>query len=172
MIRDLRGHTDSVWYADFSPDGRRIVSASRDGTAKVWDAETGAMVSEFVGHATGVVYARFFPDGRRVLSADNDHRAYIWDSQTARIEQTFEFIHLPARLSPDGHYLFAGTEVWDIAAGQIIKILDGEAKDLQCLALSPDGSLLLTSESEGLTKVWKVREHILKPAEIEDFEMY
>jgi len=171
-VRDLRGHTDSVWYADFSPDGRRIVSASRDGTAKVWDTETGAIVSDFVVHATGVVYARFFPDGRRVLSADNDHRAYIWDAQTARIEQTFDSIHLPARLSPDGHCLFAGTEVWDIASGQIIKILDGEAKDLQCLALSPDGSLLLTSESEGLTKVWKVREHILKPAEIEDFEMY
>ncbi len=171
-VRDLRGHTDSVWYADFSPDGRRIVSASRDGTAKVWDTETGAIVSDFVVHATGVVYARFFPDGRRVLSADNDHRAYIWDAQTARIEQTLESIHLPARLSPDGQYLFAGTEVWDIAAGQIIKTLDGEAKDLQCLALSPDGSLLLTSESEGLTKVWKVREHILKPAGIEDFEMY
>ncbi len=171
-VRDIRGHTDSVWYADFSPDGRRIVSASRDATAKVWDAETGAMVSDFVGHATGVVYARFFPDGRRVLSADNDHRAYIWDTNTARIEQTFDSIHLPARLSPDGHYLFAGTEVWDIAAGQIIKILDGAAKDLLCLALSPDGSMLLTSESEGLTKVWDVQEHILKPMGIEEFDMY
>lgn len=127
------------------------------------------MVSSFIGHATGVVYAAFFPDNRRVLSAGNDHCAYIWDAETAQVEKTLENIHLPARLSPDGKYLFAGSEVWDIEAGAVIRALDNAAQDLSCLTLSPDGTMLLTSEFNGFTKVWNVQKHIIKPAGIEKF---
>ena len=38
----LEGHTDGVWSAAFSPDGKRIVTASKDGTARLWDAADGA----------------------------------------------------------------------------------------------------------------------------------
>lgn len=36
-IRTLEGHTSYVYYASFSPDGKRIVSASLDKTIRIWD---------------------------------------------------------------------------------------------------------------------------------------
>ena len=55
----------------FSPDGRRIASASWDGTVKVWDAATGRETLTLRGH-TDSFGAAFSPDGRRIASASED----------------------------------------------------------------------------------------------------
>ena len=60
----LKGHTGSVWSASFSPDGSRIVTGSRDKTAKVWDAKTGAELLTLKGHTGGVVRRRSARTGR------------------------------------------------------------------------------------------------------------
>jgi WD40 repeat protein len=57
------GHSNAIHSAAFSPDGRRIVSASQDSTVKVWDAETGMEVRTFSGHTGNVNSAAFSPDG-------------------------------------------------------------------------------------------------------------
>ena len=54
----------TVWTAAFSPDGRRVVTASRDTTARVWDAEKGTLLRELRGHQNGLSTAAFSPDGR------------------------------------------------------------------------------------------------------------
>jgi WD40 repeat protein len=59
----LRGHQDRVVSAGFSADGKRIVTASRDGTARIWDAQTGKPLQVLEGHACGVGMAQFTPDG-------------------------------------------------------------------------------------------------------------
>jgi len=172
LVRDFEGHGNNVKYAEFSPDDRRIVSASLDGTAKVWDVASGNIVADFTIHNASVEYAAFFPDGERVLSIGKDRRALIWNVETTQVEKTLENLHFPAKLSPDGRHLFAGSEVWDIETGQIIKILDDFAQDYACLTLSPDGTQLLTSEEKGLTKIWNVPDHILKLSGIEHFRVY
>ena len=64
--------------AAFSPDGSRIVTASADRTARVWDAQTGAALTSFSGHTNQVVTASFSPDGSRVVTASVDRTARIW----------------------------------------------------------------------------------------------
>ena len=77
--RALKGHDEAVCSAAFSPDGKRVVTASEDNTARVWDAETGAELAALKGHADVVNSAAFSPDGKRVVTASSDNTARIWD---------------------------------------------------------------------------------------------
>src|SRR5687768_16046484 len=53
LAHTLRGHDWSIRTATFSPDGRRILTASYDGTACMWDADSGKPVAKFIGHERG-----------------------------------------------------------------------------------------------------------------------
>jgi WD40 repeat protein len=77
----LKGHTGSVRAASFSADGTRIVTASSDGTARVWDAKSGAEVLTLKGHTSLVTAASFSPDGTRIVTGSHDGTANVWDSR-------------------------------------------------------------------------------------------
>ena len=65
----LAGHTGLVNSAAFSPDGKRIVTASWDKTARVWDADDGRGADPLIGHKAWVHSAAFSPDGKRIVTA-------------------------------------------------------------------------------------------------------
>ena len=68
----------------YSPDGRRIASASGDGTVKVWDAATGQETLTLKGHTGGVYGVAYSPDGRRIASASCDQTVKVWDAGTGQ----------------------------------------------------------------------------------------
>jgi tRNA A-37 threonylcarbamoyl transferase component Bud32 len=76
----LRGHTNPVSSASFSPDGSRIVTGSWDRTAKVWDAQSGTEVLTLTGHTERVDSASFSPDGSRIVTGSVDETAKVWDA--------------------------------------------------------------------------------------------
>ena len=79
----LKGHDGAVYSAAFSPDGKRIVTASGDKTARIWDAATGKPIGEpLTGHDGSVSSAAFSPDGKRIVTASEDKTARIWDAAT------------------------------------------------------------------------------------------
>jgi hypothetical protein len=74
------GHTaDVVWIA-FSPNGRRIATASYDRTVKIWDPATGREVFTLRGHSAGVISLAFSPNGNRLVSGGIDDAARVWDA--------------------------------------------------------------------------------------------
>ena len=76
--RVLSGHKDRVFSAVFPPDGRRVVTASLDKTARIWDPATGRELFKLAGHENAVLSAAFSPDGSRVVTARSDTTARVW----------------------------------------------------------------------------------------------
>ena len=78
MLATLQGHTGEVWHAAFSPDGRWIVTASDDKTARVWNAANGQVLATLQGHTDVVWHAAFSPDGQRIVTASSDNTARVY----------------------------------------------------------------------------------------------
>jgi WD40 repeat protein/tRNA A-37 threonylcarbamoyl transferase component Bud32 len=76
----LKGHTRSISDVVFSPDCRRIATASDDRTIKIWDASTGREVLTLRGHTAGVNCIAFSPDGRKLASGGIDTLVFVWDA--------------------------------------------------------------------------------------------
>ena len=74
----LEGHTDPVYGVAFAPDGKRIVTASKDNTVRVWDAATGKELLKLEGHTGSLIGVAFAPDGQRIVTASDDKTARVW----------------------------------------------------------------------------------------------
>ena len=119
----LRGHTSWINTAAFSFDGKRIVSASDDGTVRIWDAQTGKPNGDpLKGHTNCVISAAFSPDGKRIVSASLDQTVRIWDVQTGMpigdpLKGHTECVN-SAAFSPDGKRIVSASSdftsrIWD-----------------------------------------------------------
>jgi WD40 repeat protein len=81
----LWAHKDAVTHVEFSPDGKSVLTASQDGTARVWDAVTGEpRFDQPLAHKGPINHAAFSPDGLRVLTGSADKTARLWDAVTGR----------------------------------------------------------------------------------------
>jgi WD40 repeat protein len=84
----LKGHTDTVGSMAFSPDGKRLVSASSDRTARIWNLETRQTEHILKGHEHRVVGVAFSPDGKRLVTASYDRTARVWLVESGKCQAT------------------------------------------------------------------------------------
>jgi WD40 repeat protein len=74
----LRGHSGAVYDVAYSPDGKRLATASSDHTAKVWDAESGKALLTLRGHSGYVWGVAYSPDGKRLATASEDGTVQVY----------------------------------------------------------------------------------------------
>ena len=116
-------HDSYIFSAQFGPNGRRVVTASKDGTARIWDALTGDAIGEPMQSNEAVYAAEFSPDGRRVVTASADKTARLWDAATGKAmgePMKHDDEVASARFSPDGNRVVTASwdtaRVWDVAS--------------------------------------------------------
>ena len=110
----------------FSPDGRTVLTGSRDKTARLWDVATGRPIGQPLVHQGFVEAVAFSPDGKTVLTGSFDRTARLWDVATGRpIGQPLVhqgFVEAVA-FSPDGKTVLTGSfdhtaRLWDAITGR------------------------------------------------------
>lgn len=89
-IRRLEGHADKILSVAFSADGKRFVTTSADRTAKLWDTESGSLISTLSGHNGSVLSAAFNREGNLIVTSSSDKTAKVWEAETGRLLTTLE----------------------------------------------------------------------------------
>jgi hypothetical protein len=137
VLHTLIGHTADVVGLAFSPDGRRIATASFDRTLKLWDTATGREVFTLRG-PTGWLALAFSPDGHRIVSGGIDYTARIWDAtplpaellqaQDTHYRQKREAFGELVRTTEDTQRAenLARNGQWDLAAAAFGKLVEQE----------------------------------------------
>jgi tetratricopeptide (TPR) repeat protein len=153
-----------VFSATYSPDGSRIVTASDDRTAKVWDARTGTETLS-LKHRSRVQSATYSPDGTRIVTASVDKTARVWHARTGAEIFTLKghigFVS-SATYSPNGTRIATASEdktakVWDAGTGAELFTLKGHTDVVSSASFSPDGTRIVTASWDGTAKVWDAR---------------
>ncbi len=158
----LVGHEARVLSAQFSPNGRSIVTASADNTARVWNAATGKQITLLRGHEGEVTSAQFSPDSKSIVTASADKTARVWDAATGKQITLFrghEDRVLDAQFSPDGKSIVTtsadkSARVWDAATGKQIALLSGHKDYVYTAQFSPDGESIVTVGADNTARMW------------------
>ena len=160
----LAKHQDGVTSACYSPDGKRIVTASWDETAMVWDVATGACLATLPGHGGEVVGAQFNPAGTRILMASRGRTAQVWDAITSKSLVTlspYEGGITSAQFSPEGTRIATTSldnvvRIWDPVTGKRLATFAGHGAGVTSVQFNPTATRIVTTSEDHSAQVWDV----------------
>lgn len=157
-ITNLR-HNGPIYSAVFSPDGTRILTASEDGIAKIWDLK-GNVLAE-VKHDARVMSGVFSPDGSRILTISWDKTVKLWDMKgTLLLDLKHDWIVSTGAFSYDGQQILTAsrdgkTRIWSLD-GKVLSMLPYD-KIVSSAVFSTDNQRLLTAGWDKTVKVWDIK---------------
>ena len=162
LARVFTGHDSAVRSAVFSSDNDRILTASYDGTARLWDGQTGTLIYPLEGHGGQVYTAVFSGDGDRILTASSDGTARLWNARTGTLIHTLEGhgdqVYTAVFSSDNDRILTASLDgtarLWDAQTAAPIHALEGHGDPILSAGFSSGGDRILTASSDRTARLW------------------
>jgi WD40 repeat protein len=171
--KDLTGHLAGITTLLFSQDGQRLISSSRDNTARLWnvsEADPSASSTVLRGHEAEIRIAALSPDGNLLATGSRDNTIRLWDlahdpNQDVTVLRGHDDTIFALAFSPDGRALVTASDdgtarLWNLDGGDqsdgTALFQDGTGWVTK-LAYSPDGHFLASSQADGFTRLWDLR---------------
>lgn len=168
----INGHFKDIFTVEFSPDGKSVITASKDNTVRVWDVACGKCTTVITGGSDYHTSASYSPDGKNIALASRDNFIHIVDSSTGKEIRRLDgqsFIVESVTYSPNGLRLASVSrddilQVWDIEKGESIFKHKGNygiwgpkynSNRLSSLIFSPDGSSILIPHNDKI-QIWNI----------------
>jgi WD40 repeat protein len=174
---ELGGHTGAINSAVYAPDGKQVLTASEDGTVRLWDVVTMKVLRVYRGHTGGVTRALYLADGQRFVTASRDGTAALWSIDNAEKPLQRFTGHTAAVLdiatSADAKYLLTGgadntARVWNLATGEALLTLEGHTSEVTAVALfSGDKLRVLTGSADQTAKLWDIDTPLAAPENVQ-----
>ena len=164
VIVKFTGHTAEINSVAFSHNGSHIITASDDGTARIWDAVTGQEKQIFSGYNSKVTAAAFSPDGKHNVIAYEDGTALVWNDARASLRLWGHKAKVTSAMfspDPEGAYIVTASDdhsaiLWSVATGKALLIISNFNSLLVQAAFSPDGSKIVTASGDGEARLWDI----------------
>ncbi len=165
------GHTKPIISARFSPDNKKVLTLSADGTAKLWDAATGFLLKDFVAGGDAsiafVTSAIFSPDGQHIIAGYDSEYSAIWGLNSG--EPIWDWVYnahdapvntIQDHVSPNGkRIVFFDTEdgatVYNIANKKPLFRLQGNSAKLNLACYSKDGKWIATAATDNVVGIFE-----------------
>jgi WD40 repeat protein len=167
-IRTLRGHTDLIHGVAISPDGETLVSASWDGTAKLWRIRDGILKRTLTGHTGRIYGAAFSSDGDLIVTSGDDGTIRTWTAMgdpIATLTGHTDVVH-NVSFGPDGQSMVSASHdktlrLWS-RDGQLLHTFEGHTNWVHAVAFSPDGETIASASHDRTVRLWHVDGTLLR----------
>lgn len=152
-------HQDSVVGIALSPDGKFLVTASRDNMVRMWEVQGTREILHFV-HAPNLTAVALSEDGRVVVTT-SDAEVRLWDAASGKEIRTLRHADRVVALALGTHTNYLATTsgpevvVWDITSGARIVVLRGE-NAVTALAMHPEAALVATASLDRTIRLWDI----------------
>jgi WD40 repeat protein len=162
LDRVLRVRGVRMAHVAFSADGSRLVTATSDGIARVWNTRTGLLELTLRGHHHGLTSARFNADGTEIVTASLDHDARMWNAETGALLHVLHrhfAVVSDAEFSPDGRWIVTAgpttAGLWDARSGLLVFFMRGHQGRLTSAAFDPSGRRIITASIDGTVRTYR-----------------
>ncbi|MEO0561901.1 MAG: WD40 repeat domain-containing protein, partial [Chloroflexota bacterium] len=172
------GHEGPVFDTAVNDRGTSFISASGDGTMRIWSAFTGDEIRRLIGHTTRILTVDISPDGITAISGDALGAVIAWDTRFGQQIKQF-FGHAEAvnalAITPDGTHLVTGSQdgtvrVWNIDTSEEIRRFRGHDNPVTAIAISPDGRQIVSGAEDNTLRMWDLQSgaEVLRMAQPEE----